>query len=126
MRHVLLLEHDLEGARWIEGTFSAAGWDDILLWQEPTLSRGLLLMELCEFSLVLVSSPLADTPPQEMVRILRRQGRDAPIVVLRESRSEGRTGAHLPEGVRAVVHGRDRAALFSTLHSILDKGEDSE
>jgi hypothetical protein len=125
MRHVLLLEHGHQDARWIEGALAGAGWEDILLWQEPTLSRGLLLMEMCEFSVVLVGAPLADVPLHEMVRALRRQGGDAPIVMLRDSGSGGRTGAHLPEGVRAMVCRRDRSELLGTLHAILE-GEDSE
>jgi uncharacterized protein YybS (DUF2232 family) len=80
---------------------------------------------LCEFSVVLVGAPLTDVPLHEMVRTLRRQGRDAPIVMLRDGRSEGRAGAQLPEGVRAIVCGRDRSVLLSTLYAILDAGEES-
>ena len=113
MRHVLLLEHDHRNSRWIEETLAQAGLTDILLWHEPTLSRALVLLQLCRFSVILVSSQVPDVLLHQSLHALRRQARDTPIVVLHDS------PAHAPSDVHAVVRRWDASVLLSTLDALL-------
>jgi len=123
VNHVLFLEHDIDEVRFVKSTLARTGWTDILLWHEPILNRGLTLLGLCEFQLILLGVSLPELPVHAVLRVIDQCAPGTPVVVMRDVAENGDPMPTALETqlahVRAVVGRKDIAGILSAVRSTL-------